>query len=101
VARTTQWATITREDFAQAMAEVYSWMNFAHPFREGNGRTAKVVLDHVAALSPFELHYDLIDAASWNRAALLTMPDRGTSTPQPGLAVALFTAIAVNSGGPN
>ena len=37
VARTTEWATISRAGFGQAMAEIYSWMNFAHPFREGNG----------------------------------------------------------------
>lgn len=98
VAVTTEWATITRADFGQALAEIYSWMNFAHPFREGNGRTAKVVLDHVAALSPFELHYELVDKSTWDRAAILTMPDRGASTPQPRLAVPLFTMIAIPRG---
>ena len=98
VTTTTEWVTITREDFGQAIAEIYSWMNFAHPFREGNGRTAKVVLDHVAALSSFELHYELVDKSTWDRAAILTMPDRGASTPQPGLAVPLFTTIAIPRG---
>ncbi len=95
VALTTQWGTITRDAFGQAMAEVYAWMNFAHPFREGNGRTAKVVLDHLATRSPFELHYEKVDSDTWNRAAILTMPDRGSTTPQPALAASLFAAIAV------
>lgn len=37
-----------REEFARAAAEVFSALNHAHPFREGNGRTQRVFMEQLA-----------------------------------------------------
>ncbi|MFD7046007.1 Fic family protein [Rhodococcus jostii] len=54
------WDNLDREEFAQRVAVVFAYLNQAHPFREGNGRTAKVFMDHVAEQSRFEFDYTRI-----------------------------------------
>ena len=38
----TDWAKIGRNDFIATASTVFAYVNQAHPFREGNGRTSKV-----------------------------------------------------------
>ncbi|MGQ0625958.1 MAG: Fic/DOC family protein [Sporichthyaceae bacterium] len=38
----TDWGRLDRDGFAYCVAEVFVYVNQAHPFREGNGRTSKV-----------------------------------------------------------
>ena len=42
------WSSLNHSDFAQVSAEVFAYINQAHPFREGNGRSSKVFMEHVA-----------------------------------------------------
>ncbi len=46
----------------------------AHPFREGNGRTSKIYMQHVAELSPFRLDFSHIDPTMWNLSSELSRP---------------------------
>ncbi len=74
VAAGTDWAHVGREGFAQAMGAFYAETNHAHSFREGNGRTGKLVLDQLAERSPFALDWDRVSGEKWNQASARTHP---------------------------
>lgn len=74
VAAGTDWAHVDREGFAQAMGAFYAEINHAHSFREGNGRTGKLVLDQLAERSSFALDWDRISGEEWNQASARTHP---------------------------
>ncbi len=93
VARTS-WAELDRDGFARAVAEVYAYVNQAHPFRKGNGRAAKVFLQHVAERSRFFLDFERVSSVEWNTAAALSGPDRGSYEPVPDLLVPVFGQLA-------
>ena len=90
-----EWSKMDRDEFAQAAADVFSRANFAHPFREGNGRTSKVFMVHVAEQSRFTLDFARITPEVWNRASVLTSPDPGSDRPVPDAMVPVFHAAAV------
>jgi cell filamentation protein len=69
--------------------------NFAHPFREGNGRTTRIFLSHVAELSPFRLDFTRVGADVWNQRASLSMPDRGATRLHPDEIVGVFKVMTV------
>jgi len=82
VAAGTDWAQVDREGFAQAMGAFYAETNHAHSFREGNGRTGKLVLDQLAERSSFAL--------DWNQASARMHPPAFSgraSDPAPLVAV--------------
>lgn len=91
----TDWPGLDRDGFAAAAAAVYAHLNQAHPFREGNGRAAKVFLQHVADRSAFTLDYERVEPPVWNQASELSGPDRGAYTPVPDSLVPVFAALAV------
>lgn len=99
IVRGAQWSTMNRDQFAATAAEVFSYLNQAHPFREGNGRTGKLFMQQVSELSPYRIDYN--PAASgvtpeiWNQASMLSGPDRGRYEPQPASLVPVFRAMAV------
>ncbi|WP_125778271.1 Fic/DOC family protein [Antribacter gilvus] len=61
VVASTDWLAVDDTQFADAMAKTYTLVNFAHPFREGNGRAAKLFVQHVAEQSPYRLDFGLHD----------------------------------------
>lgn len=93
VIRNTDWPNLTPEQFGDACGKVFAYINQAHPFREGNGRTSKVFMSHVAELAPYELHFDKISPEVWNAASMLSGPDRGQFEPQPAEIQAVFKTI--------
>ncbi len=99
IIRGADWSTMDRDQFAAAAAEVYAYVNQAHPFREGNGRSGKLFMQHVAELSPFRIDYSPavsgVSPELWNQASMLSGPDRGQYAPQPASLVTVFRAMAV------
>ena len=93
--RGAEWSKMDRDEFAKAAADVFSRANFAHPFREGNGRTSKVFMEHVAEQSRFTLDFARITPEVWNRASVLTIPDPRSDRPVPDAMVPVFHAAAV------
>lgn len=92
----TEWGRLDREEFGAKAAEVFAYLNQAHPFREGNGRTSKVFMEHVAERSRFTLDYSRVTPLEWNNASMLSAPDLGTYAPVPASLVPVFRAIAVD-----
>ncbi len=90
------WAELDRDGFAEWAATVFAYLNHAHPFREGNGRAAKVFMGHVAEQSRFILDYDRVSPEEWNQASALSGPDRGRYPPVPDSLIPVFHRIAVD-----
>ncbi|MCB1098181.1 MAG: Fic family protein [Verrucomicrobiae bacterium] len=73
-----QFATLKEENFFQGLsrdeftkkAAVHACeLNDIHPFREGNGRTNRLFLEHLAEQAGHELRCDLIEPKSWIEAS--------------------------------
>ena len=92
----TPWERLGRDDFGERAATVFAYLNQAHPFREGNGRTSKVFMEHVAARSSFTLDYDRVTPEQWNDASKWSGPDLLDYEPHPGTLVPVFRAIAAD-----
>lgn len=90
----TDWGSLDRDGFAAAAASAFACLNHAHPFREGNGRAAKVFIEHVAEQSRFTLELSRVSPAAWNQASMLSAPDLGTYEPVPDSLVPIFRAMA-------
>lgn len=93
--RSTDWEKLNRVEFVKAASEVFANLNQAHPFREGNGRTSKIFMEHVAALSNFELDYDCVSKEIWNQQSMFSGPDFGHFQVRPEEMYPVFNAIAV------
>jgi len=97
VVEATDWQTLDRDAFADAVAGTFAYLNHAHPFREGNGRSSRIFMDHVAEQSGFKLAYPrTIDAQTWNTASRLSAPADPYGEPDPRPLVSVFRAAAVD-----
>lgn len=91
----TDWERLDRDTFAERAATVFAYLNQAHPFREGNGRTSKVFMEHVAEQSRFTFDFGRVTPEVWNQASQLSRPDMFSYAPDPASLVPVFRAIAV------
>lgn len=91
----TDWAQLERKDFLAHGATVFAYVNQAHPFREGNGRTSKVFMQHVAEQSRFAFDYARVTPEVWNQSSALSGPDLYSYAPDPTSLVPVFDAITV------
>jgi fido (protein-threonine AMPylation protein) len=86
-----------RDVFASNISTTAAIGNFAHDFRDGNGRVMRILLNHVCERSPYRLDFTDLDAAVWNQRSALTMPDRGSTQVHPEEFVDVFKAITVDA----
>lgn len=92
----TEWASLDRAEFGRAAAAVFAHLNQAHPFREGNGRTSEVFMEHVAELSRYTLDFGLVNDMEWNMASELSRPDIGSYAVVPASLEPVFEGIALD-----
>jgi cell filamentation protein len=88
------WAQANQAMFSHYMAEAFAWLNYAHPFREGNGRATRLFLEHVSERTPFTLDYALVTPQTWKERSAATMPPPGSQDPDPQPMVDVFYSIA-------
>ena len=62
-------AGLDRERFIDRLTHHTSELNFLHPFREGNGRTTREFVRQLAQHAGYQVDYQRIEPAEWNRAA--------------------------------
>lgn len=91
----TEWAQLTRAEFGRAAVRVFAHLNQAHPFREGNGRTSKVFMEHVAQRSRYTLDFGLVSGRYWNMASELSRPDIGSYAVVPASLEPVFEGISL------
>ena len=98
--RMVDWSSMDRDSFAATTAEVFAYVNQARPFREGNGRTSKLFMQHVAELSNYRITYSPavsgVTPEVWNQASMLSGPDIGQYEPHPASLVPVFLAMMVD-----
>ncbi|MNN21845.1 putative adenosine monophosphate-protein transferase fic [compost metagenome] len=54
-----------RADLIAAVAEAYSDLNVVHPFREGNGRTQRILFEHLILNAGFEISWWGVEEDEW------------------------------------
>ena len=91
----TDWRQLDRNDFIAHSSTVFAYVNQAHPFREGNGRTSKLFMQHVAEQSRFAFDYARVTPEVWNQGSALSAPDLYSYAPDPRSLVPVFDAITV------
>ena len=92
----TNWRELSRNDFIATASTVFAYVNQAHPFREGNGRTSKVFMAHLAEQSPFRFDFNLVSPEQWNAGSALSRPDLYSYAPDPTSLVPVFAAVTVD-----
>lgn len=55
--------SLRTEDVPREIAYLYDYLNFAHPFREGNGRTQREFFSQLLSVAAFDLDWMLIERA--------------------------------------
>jgi len=61
---------LDRKTFGYRAAVYMADLNHIHPFPEGNGRTQRILLDHMAARAGFRLHHGRIVRDAWLAATI-------------------------------
>lgn len=59
---------LSRDRFVDQVAKHYDALNYAHPFREGNGRTQRVFWSRVARDAGWQVDWRMVDADRNNQA---------------------------------
>lgn len=54
-----------RADLVIAVAESYGTLNVVHPFREGNGRTQRILFEWLIINAGFTINWELVDREEW------------------------------------
>jgi cell filamentation protein len=90
----TSWPQLSAGECATPLAQVAVLVNFAHPFREGNGRAYKIFLQQLADQADVVLDFERCTPASWNDAFRESMPVDGGRVPSAYPLVRVFTHIA-------
>lgn len=60
--------SLSKDDFCEKLAEYYCEINMIHPFREGNGRVQRLLFEHLALSSGYELDWGNVNQDEWVRA---------------------------------
>ncbi|MGC5246302.1 Fic family protein [Gordonia sp. DT219] len=89
----TDWDRLDHGGIAVEAATTYAYLNTAHPWREGNGRSSKLFMRQLLRDHGHDLDFGKITPQQWNNSSALTMPDRGTFEPVPDLLIPVFTRI--------
>ena len=92
------WSTVDAEQFAERIARAYGYLNQAHPFREGNGRAAKLWLAQLAEQSPWRLDYAAVSETEWVSACARASRLKGSFVPASEHLVPVMQKMTVADG---
>ncbi len=59
---------LKRESLIPLVAEFYGDLNMIHPFREGNGRTQRILFEHIIINAGFEIFWEPVNHEQWVKA---------------------------------
>lgn len=93
------WAQLDRMAFIRAISAIFAYLNYAHPFREGNGRVSRLFLRHIASPSPFRLQFARTSPDRWNEASARSCPTDTHPMPSPAPLLSVFDAITIGPTG--
>lgn len=58
----------SRDQLVVAVAESFGTLNVAHPFREGNGRTQRILFEWIIINAGLPVNWELVDREEWVNA---------------------------------
>lgn len=90
------WSQLDRATVVNNTAVVFAFVNQAHAFREGNGRTSKMFMEHIVEQTPYTLDFSRIDPDLWNTASELSRPQPGREWIDPTPLVPVFHLAAID-----
>lgn len=91
----TDWTDLSDDaEFGTQCAKVFGWLNYAHPFREVNGRATRAFMEGVAEKSGRFLYCRSIERAAWIQRCAMSMPDLDHREPYHEYLAPVFTAMA-------
>jgi cell filamentation protein len=61
---------LPREEFAERAADLMAELNAVHPFREGNGRTQRVFVEHLAHAAGHDLDFSVVSKERMIQASI-------------------------------
>ena len=93
----TQWSSLDHGQFAAAAAASFAMINYAHPFREGDGWSSRIFLQQCTSGGRFALDFAVVDRQSerWNEASRLSVPRHYGGLPEPDPLRGVFREIVV------
>tara|TARA_R110002124_G_C8955364_1_gene513659 strand:- start:88 stop:375 length:288 start_codon:yes stop_codon:yes gene_type:complete len=59
---------LPRQALVQEVAEFYGDLNMIHPFRDGNGRSQRILFEHLIINAGYEVSWWAVDKAEWTQA---------------------------------
>lgn len=68
-----------RDQFIKRLSHHYDQFNYAHPFREGNGRASRLFWDRIARDAGYQLDWQQVTGAVNNQASRAAMEQRDLS----------------------
>lgn len=71
------WEVLDRDGMVRELAVAGTRLNATHPFREGNGRTTRLFLMHIAEQTGHELDFSRVNTVSWNLHSAASVPRYG------------------------
>lgn len=96
VVKEVPWPQLSAEEFADQTARVYANINFAHGFREGNGRVGKLFVAQLAEKTAYAFDFEAIDPRLWNQQSRFSVPDLGEHTPHHHELTPVFARIMID-----
>lgn len=60
---------LNKAEFIVLFSQVQARLNEIHPFREGNGRSTRIFMTHLARQAGFDFQVNKLDANQWNQAS--------------------------------
>lgn len=64
---------LSTKELIEKLAELYGNLNIIHPFREGNGRTQRILFEHIAWNCNYNLDWSVAFKDEWIRANILSV----------------------------
>lgn len=58
----------SKAELITQMAELYADLNMIHPFREGNGRTQRILFEHIALNCGYTIDWGVVSTKEWTTA---------------------------------
>lgn len=62
------YTDLNKDKLVKKLAELYIELNIIHPFREGNGRSQRILFDHIMANCGYKLEWEKVSKEKWLEA---------------------------------
>jgi len=66
---------LDKAKFVERLATLYAWLDYIHPFREGNSRTLRTYTRQLAAHSGYAIHWERLNRSALTRDLLYVARD--------------------------